>query len=255
MADENVKNLDTDVINQDEYEKALEVLSTSRRKRVKGIVETKKMKKEQEKKDENSFDPVIPICLILAAVALIGAVLYFILPVAVNPAMSFTYKDFVQKYENTSTYQVMLSKFDMDISEIKYIIGDQDDNGFKLTDSNSYLDSFSCVINKDLGAAIQGQSRKFDSKLTLLRAVVKYGDKNTSTNLMCSYYSAILCALYPDLTSDAAYEEIANMLKSFNGSGEYTVKGDYAYRILLGTNSSKEDKYFAFEVVPSRTVK
>lgn len=254
MAEEKVTDNNSDIINQDEYEKALEVLNSSRRKRVKGIVEGKKKKKESEK-EESSFDPVIPICLILAFVSLIGAILYFTLPIVMNPAMKLTYADFAKRYQSTSTYQVMLSKFDMNIDDIKYIVSEQEDTGFKVTDSNSYLDSFSSVINSDLGVAIQGQSRKFDSKLTLIRAVVKYGDKNTSTNLMCSYYSAILCALYPDLTSDTAYDEIANMLRNFNGSGEYTVKGDYAYRIILGLNDSKDTKYFAFEIVPAKTAK
>ncbi|MBR2524250.1 MAG: hypothetical protein IKE53_07430 [Clostridiales bacterium] len=258
MAAEPEKHNDLEILDENEYERALETLNASKSSRIKKIKDKKKESSAKEKKDKTSgFDPVIPICLILAVLVTISALIYFILPIAVNPAMPFNYEEFSVRFKAADMYQRLFSEFDMDIDDVEYIhnSGDSDKSQiFDVTKNGFYLDSFEKLVNPHFGAAIQGQSRKFDGKLTLLRAIVEYDDRVSNYSFMSFYFAGFLDAVYSDLSSEDCYNMATTALSKFDGTGNYTVYGDYAYRIVYGADEASKVAYFAMEIVPAKSV-
>lgn len=259
MADDVKNTNDLEIIDDKEYQRALDALNSSKSERVKKARAKKKPSKASTVKPgkELAFDPVIPVCLILAFVVLVGSLLYFILPVATNPAMDMTYEEFAQKYKSTEMYQNLFNSFDMDIDNVKYITSDSDTGEnltFSVTDNNYYLDSFEKLVNSHFGAAIQGQSRKFDGKLTFLRAIVEYDDRVSNFSFMAFYFAGFLDAIYEDHNAEDCYNMAVTMLENFDRSGNYTVYGDYAYRVVYGADQANNVAYFALEIIPSDKV-
>ena len=258
MATEPEKHNDLEILDDKEYERALETLNASKSSRIKKIKDRKKASSSKEKKVSGSgFDPVIPICIILAVLVTVSALLYFILPVAVNPAIPFTYEDFSARFKAADMYQRLFSEFDMDIDDVDYI-HNNDQAGtsqlFDATKNDFYLDSFEKLVNPHFGAAIQGQSRKFDGKITLLRALVEYDDRVSNYSFMSFYFAGFLDAVYNDMSSEDCYNMATTALSKFDGTGTYTVYGDYAYRIVYGSDEASNVAYFALEIVPAKTV-
>ncbi|SCW28224.1 hypothetical protein SAMN02910456_00317 [Ruminococcaceae bacterium YRB3002] len=253
MADEPIKN--DDLISDSEYERALEMLNTSKSARVRKIHDSKKPAKKET--DGNGFDPVIPLCLILAAIVLIGTILYFVIPVASNPAMDMTYEEFSTKFKSLDLYKNVFAQFDVDLDGVYYITSDSDSNqttSFKITDNNYYLDSFEKLTSPSLSAAVQGQSRKFDSKLTFLRAIVEYDTNVNNYSFMSSYFAGFLASVYPDLSETDCYNMTTKLLENYDGSGNYTVYGDYAFRVLYGADTGNSIGYMALEIIPAKAV-
>ena len=206
---------------------------------------------------ESSKDPVIPICLILAALALIGAIIYFILPVAVNPAMDVTYPEFEESFSNSQISKEFLSSYDLDLANVKYITSNQETGEnitFSITDNNHYLDYFEKLVNSHFGAAVQGKARKFDGKLTFLRAIVEYDNRVSNFSFMTLYYANFLNSVYKELSAEDCINMASTVLKNYDGSGNYTVYGDYGYRVIYGSDTGSSIAYFALEIVPARSL-
>ena len=209
-------------------------------------------------------DPVIPVCLILAFVSVIGAVIYFMLPFR-TPAMGITLDEFKEKYESTELYTNLFAPFSLEISPVTYVdtstVPTEDFNNYSyddnfgelsMTENDPNCDYFQVALNRDIITLMQGSSRKVDGKLTSLRFITKYDQDPT---YMSYYYACILEALYPELDPSSAIAVLADMLKVYdiNTQGGYTVMGDYAFRIMyIPANGGN---YFAFDVVPSASVK
>jgi len=258
MAEDKSTEKELEIIDDKEYQRALDTLNSSKSSRVKKIKDSKKVSKSKKKgKKDAGFDPVIPICLILAVVVFIGSLLYFILPVAANPAMDMTYEQFTDKYRNTEMYQNLFNSFEMNIDNVTYITNNSETGenlSFKITDNNHYLDSFEKLVNAHFGAAIQGQSRKFDGKLTFLRAIAEYDDRVNNYSFMAFYFAGILDAIYNDKNAEDSYNMATTALNNFDKAGTYTVYGDYAYRVVYGADQENGVAYFALEIKPAKAV-
>lgn len=214
--------------------------------------------------DKCKKDPVIPVCFVLAFLAIVGAVIYFALPFR-TPAMKLTLEDFKQRYESTEMYYNLFVKFGLDISPVNYVdttvapdltyLGFYSDESFgelSMTEFDPDCDYFQAALNTELITLMQGSSRKADGKLTSLRFITKYGGDPT---YMSYYYASILEALYDDLDPTSAVNVLATLLQEFNidTQGGYTVMGDYAFRLMyLPANGGN---YFAFDIVPASGLK
>ena len=214
--------------------------------------------------DKCKKDPVIPVCFVLAFLAVVGAVIYFVLPLR-TPAMNITLADFKEKYESTEMYGNLFVNFGLDISPVHYIdttavpdlnyLGFYSDESFgelSMTEFDPDCDYFQAALNTELITLMQGSSRKADGKLTSLRFITKYGGDPT---YMSYYYASVLEALYDDLDPTSAVNVLATLLQEFNidTQGGYTVMGDYAFRLMyLPVNNGN---YFAFDVVPASGLK
>ena len=253
IKDVNFEN-ETDIIDSSEYEKALEVLNSSKGTRVKKIKE-KKAKKPSS--DTKRLDPVIPICIVAAFLVLTGALIYFILPVAVNPSMKLSYDEFTDNYRNTALYVEKFNELKIDIGGVTYLKDtDPGKLAFKVHDEGVFVDSFEKIVNANYGLAIQGQSRKFDGKLTFVRAIAEYDDYIKNTTVTTYYFANIFNSVYRNISADECFNMSADLLKNLKKytDGSYTVNGDYAYRVVYGANSSAGTAFLALEIVPAAKV-
>lgn len=213
--------------------------------------------------DKCKKDPIIPVCFALAFLSIIGAVIYFVLPFR-TPAMNITLDDFKTQYESTEIYQSLFVNFGVDITPVTYVdttaapgqfTGMYTDDNFgelSMTEFDSNCDYFQVALNKDLITLMQGSARKVDGKITSLRFITKYGGEPT---YMTYYYGCVLQSLYPELDANQAISLFADLLQKYdiNTQGKYTVMGDYAYRLMyIPANGGN---YFAFDIVPSSSLK
>ena len=213
--------------------------------------------------DKCKKDPIIPVCFALVFLSIIGAVIYFVLPFR-TPAMNITLDDFKTQYESTEIYQSLFVNFGVDITPVTYVdttaapgqfTGMYTDDNFgelSMTEFDSNCDYFQVALNKDLITLMQGSARKVDGKITSLRFITKYGGEPT---YMTYYYGCVLQSLYPELDANQAISLFADLLQKYdiNTQGKYTVMGDYAYRLMyIPANGGN---YFAFDIVPSSSLK
>lgn len=213
--------------------------------------------------DKCKKDPIIPVCFALAFLSIIGAVIYFVLPFR-TPAMNITLDDFKTQYESTEIYQSLFVNFGVDITPVTYVdttaapgqfTGMYTDDNFgelSMTEFDSNCDYFQVALNKDLITLMQGSTRKVDGKITSLRFITKYGGEPT---YMTYYYGCVLQSLYPELDANQAISLFADLLQKYdiNTQGKYTVMGDYGYRLMyIPANGGN---YFAFDIVPSSSLK
>ena len=213
--------------------------------------------------DKCKKDPIIPVCFALAFLSIIGAVIYFVLPFR-TPAMNITLDDFKTQYESTEIYQSLFVNFGVDITPVTYVdttaapgqfTGMYTDDNFgelSMTEFDPNCDYFQVALNKDLITLMQGSTRKVDGKITSLRFITKYGGEPT---YMTYYYGCILQSLYPELDANQAISLFADLLQKYdiNTQGKYTVMGDYGYRLMyIPANGGN---YFAFDIVPSSSLK
>lgn len=253
IKDANFEN-ETEIIDSQEYEKALEVLNSSKGTRVKKIKE-KKAKAPSSGKPKT--DPVIPVCIILAFLVLTGALIYFILPVAVNPSMKMTYEEFTDNYRKTALFVEKFNDLKIDIGDVKYLKDtDPGTLAFKVNDEGVFVDSFEKVVNPNYGLAIQGQSRKFDNKLTFIRAIAEYDNFIKNTTVTTYYFANIFNSVYRNVSADECFNMSTDILKNLKkySDGSYTVNGDYAYRVIYGANTSAGTAFLALEIVPAGKV-
>ena len=251
--DVNFEN-ETEIIDNSEYERALEVLNSSKGSRVKKI---KEKKAKNPSKPAPKIDPVIPVCIVAAFLVLTGALIYFILPVAVNPSMKLTYEEFTDNYRNTALYVEKFNDLKIDIGGVKYLQDtDPGSLAFKVHDEGVFVDSFEKIVNPNYGLAIQGQSRKFDGKLTFIRAIAEYDDFIKNTTVTTYYFANIFNSVYRNVSGEDCFNMSADLLKNLKKytDGSYTVNGDYAYRVIYGANSSAGTAFLALEIVPAAKV-
>ena len=227
-----------------------------------------KNKKTQEKNSERdeflklSFadkckkDPVIPVMLILAFVAVVVAAAYFILPIAQTPSLGFTLDDFKKRYNDGEvSYDLYSSGVDIRINYTQYvdhsanpsILGDKET--FKVEGSN--LDYFNGDIALMLSAGLEGASRRNDGEVVYIRTYVKYEFEPT-----WMIFANTLAALYPDLTRFQALDLALNELNDYKGDGLYAVRGDIAFRVIpvKVVEYGEEANYVVIEAVPKSAI-
>jgi len=278
---ENLNNTESDlfdeIVDSDEYEKALAALTTSKHSRVKVITDKKKeqKRKDRPKATDEEFakmsfwkkcleDPAIPVALLLVVVLLVVAFFYAITPFIAIKSFGYTFEEFSEKYEQTDIYTTLLADYDLDIPQASYSknelssvssgSADEENGQFDLSKTMSayYLKYFSVAISSDFGTAIIGSSRNADDELAYLRVMVKYDSEVNNTTFMIYYFASFFQAVYDGISTDEAIDMASGIVGVFDGSGEFVTNGDYAYRIVYGTNNSVS--YFALDITPKENV-
>ncbi|MCH4153099.1 MAG: hypothetical protein LKG26_02250 [Saccharofermentans sp.] len=283
MSENNNNSVDIEeIVSDEEYKEALEKLNTPKSERRRKALAAKKAKEEAKVKLTRedfkalSFmgkcrrDPVIPVCLILAFIALVGAAIYYILPYAVIGSFGMTIDEFRSRYESTDTYQNLFANYSLAIPEVTY----EDASATETTETTQassaqgdgtttdaavsnpvnenarFLNYFTCYIDSDFGTSIQGSTRKSDGELTALRVYAPYSGDNTQ--FIMYYFASFLETFYPDLTYETASDLASDMFTNFDNKGLFTVRGDYAYRLVFLQSDGISS--LAFDIVPKRNI-
>ena len=238
--------------------------------KVKDKVEKTIEKKVEEKADESSSnaefrklpfiekckkDPLIPVSLLLAFIAVIVAAIYFMLPNAKTPSMGITLGDFIHDFNNGAVAtSLMDSGADIGFRTPPYVDPDSKPTmlGDKavITASRSYADFFAGPSKYFISAGIEGATRKNDNTLSYVRIWVQYSDlsEEADFNTVWMYFSNTLNALYPDLSVYEAMGLAMEKMGEFDGDARFYERGNYAFRLVP---VQKEDiTYIVIDVVP-----
>ena len=232
---------DYEIMDQDEYERALEVLDKGKNKRVKDIKEKKKVEKKAAMKSagKTSFiekckkDPVIPICILLAVAVVIGVFIYYALPAITLRSFDFTPEEMAARYKETEIFKNSLTGYNFEIPSVTY---DQGEDG---TVDNTKFTGFSAPISNtatSFGTGIQGTVRNSDGKVTSIRVLVEYSETSDYYSFLLIYFGSFLQTVYPDISSDEAVSMAEEAIGGLNDPS-YTVKGDYAYDVSMSNDS------------------
>ena len=281
MADNNETKND-ELIDQEEYERALEALNKSKSARVKKIVEQKKENKakakEQEAKEaseegevskpeaksgffhtfiaKSKKDPIIPLCVLLIFASLIFAVCYFVIPKLGTKTLGFTVDELRVNYLQGDLYLNNLAPYDFSIPDVTY----QETMQIALTATaennkkSDKLDYFSAGISNtavSFNTAIQGSQRKSDGKITALRVIVEFPDGvDTSSyfNFLSLYFASYIQAVFPDVSSTDASQLAMDALSSISGQ-TYMVRGEVAYRVSIVNTDTV--RYVTLDFLPA----
>ena len=202
-------------------------------------------------------DPMIPVCIILAVLALIVAGIYFMLPNAMTPvSMGMTLKDFQTRYNNGAVAASLLnsgvdisfrSPDYVDITAHPDILGDK----AVITAKRAYADFFDGPFKYASIGGVEGAARKNDGDLAYVRVYVQYGDEDFNTVWL--YASNTIGALYPELSMYESMDAGMKIMKEYNGDTRYYVKGDYAFRLVAVKKTADgggELVYIVIDCVP-----
>ncbi len=289
MSEENKNNID-DFIDDEEYAKAIAALETSKSIRLKENsdkkkaeakakkeAEAKKRKEEAQKRIEKSgiknpfiakcvADPIIPTCIIVAILAVVGILCYILIPMFSTPAMKFNLTEFKTRYTSTTIYAQSLAPFSFQIPDMTYtevnpqptassIALTADPNALNPVNAvdSSKLYYFSGLVSNNatsLGIGIQGSCRRSDNKLTAIRTFVEYSASDDYYNFILIYFASYFQTIYPELTAEQALDLSQAAIADFQ-SNNFIVNGDYAYRVVMENSGVV---YFALDIVPAEQV-
>ena len=205
-------------------------------------------------------DPIIPVCIILAILALIVAGIYFLLPNAMTPSMGMTLKDFQTRYNNGDVAASLLnsgvditfrSPEYVDITAHPSILGDK----AVISAKSAYADFFDGPFKYTSIGGVEGAARKSDENLSYVRVYVQYGDDDFNTVWL--YASNTIDALFPELSMYEAMDVGMKMMNEYNGDTRFYVKGDYAFRLVAVKKTADgggEIVYIVMDCVPRSSI-
>ena len=205
-------------------------------------------------------DPIIPVCIILAILALIVAGIYFMLPKAMTPSMGLTLSDFQTRYNNGQVAASLLnsgvditfrSPEYVDITSQPSVLGDK----AVITAKSTYADFFNGPFKYTSIGGVEGAARKSDGNLAYVRVYVQYA--NDDFNTVWLYASNVISALYPELSMYQAMDIGMKMMNEYNGDARFYVKGDYAYRLVAVKKTADgggEIVYIVIDCVPRSAI-
>jgi hypothetical protein len=204
-------------------------------------------------------DPVIPVMLLLAFVAVIVAIIYFVMPNAKTPSLGFTLDDFKTRYNNGEVAtQLYANGMDIGINYTTYIdrsvtpsiLGEKE----TFTVDSSNVDYFNGDAALMLSAGVEGATRKNDGELAYVRVYVEYDESDIMAVWM--FYANTLQAVFPDLTRFDALDLSKHEMSDYKADGSFTVRGDTAFRLipLKTMEDGAEKTYIVIEVVPKSAI-
>ena len=205
-------------------------------------------------------DPMIPVSILLAFVAVMVAALYFMLPNAKTPSMGITLTDFIHNFNNGGVAtSLMDSGADIGFRTPPYvdpsvkpsIMGDK----AIITADAAYADFFAGPSKYFINAGIEGATRKNDNMLSYFRIWVQYSDLSDDAdfNSVWMYFSNTLNALYPEMNTYEAMGIAMKKMGEFDGDPRFYARGDYAFRLV--PVQKDEVTYIAIDVVPKSALK
>lgn len=242
-----------------EYERAMELLNSSKSSRMRAIQSKKKAEKKaaKPKSDPNgSFfdkckaDPVIPITIIALVLVVIGAALYFILPSLKKSAckdLGLTYPELQTKYLATDIYtQCALGDFgfevaDAPMTELDSLLteGAVNDSAFMSTADGSKLRQYT-----GMDSYVVAMADSADGKLTEIRAYIALDSANeNAASFVVFYFMSFLQVFEPEMTSD----DLMNLISESGASlGKFFEIGDVSFSISLDANTA----IYCLQIVP-----
>lgn len=199
-------------------------------------------------------DPIIPVSLLLALVAILIAGIYFILPNTLYPSMGMTPDAFKKSFNSSEIANYLVSSENyIGFSDIPYvdptvtpdILGDK----AVVKGSLGYVDFFAGEAPMYSYSGIQGAARKNDGKLAYVRIYTLYDEDPVSM-----YLANTLQTLYPELSIQEAINLALKIMHNYEaGSTKYDVRGNYAIRLVP---VSKDDiPYIVIDVVPKAALR
>lgn len=202
-------------------------------------------------------DPLIPVMLLLAVIAVIVAAIYFIMPSARIKSLGITLEEFktrfnsadvaVEMYNNGHSIGINYTDY-YDATATTSILGDK----ATFTVDPAYADFFYGDVALLYTIGLEGATRKTDNEIAFFRLFVKYNSENPDDAYLLAFvYANTLQALFPDLTKFDAESLAMTEMSEYANDGLYTVRGDYAFRLIPFTsNDADQMTYIAIEVVP-----
>lgn len=205
-------------------------------------------------------DPMIPVSILLAFLAVIVAAIYFILPDARTPSMGVGLSEFVNNFNNGAVAASLLeSGADIGFRTPPYVDPDSKPSmlGDKavFTASRSYADYFAGPSKYFISAGIEGATRKSDNNISYVRIWVQYSDLSDDAdfNTVWLYFANTLNALYPEMSSYEAMGISMKKMGEFDGNPGFYVRGDYGFRLVP---VQKDDiTYIVIDMVPKAALK
>ena len=264
---------DEGVVSEEDFEKAMAALNRSKSSRVKEINKRKKEIKKKEKEaeeakkpvsdrqnigDKMKKDPVIPICLILAFVTVIGAVIYFIFPNVYVPSLGLTYADLKADYFKGAVYTELLSgeitalPESSSASTIAYM------PDLKYEGGQSYFTGNIEIASGGISGTVCGSRRNVDGKLTELRIMATFKDGDHLVNnyvFYCYYFASFIEHFRTDLAKDDVISfttELMSCMKKIEADGDFTVVKDTGYRVSVMTGDS--GNAIILDIIPSKGI-
>lgn len=201
-------------------------------------------------------DPVIPVMVILAFVAIVVAVIYFMLPNSKSPSMGFTLDEFRTRYDNADVAtQLYANGMDIGINYVNYvdrsttpsILAEKE----TFTVDSSYVDYFNGDASLILDAGLEGATRKTDNEVAYIRVYVEY-----DFDPVWMIFANTLQALYPELSKFDALDIAIHAMNDYKGDNLYTCRGDIAFRLIpvKKTVDGVEKTYIVIEAVPKNSI-
>ena len=270
IADEAEETVSEDIEAAEEAESAEDGVEEEEPAKVSKKAEVKKASassKENERFRNLPFvekcrkDPVIPVCIFLAILALIVAGIYFMLPNVLTPSMGMTLKEFQTRYNDGQVAASLInSGVDItfrtpdyvDITAQPSILGDK----AVVTAKSAYADFFDGPFKYYSIGGVEGATRKSDGNLAYVRVYVQYGDEDF--NSVWIYASNTISALYPHLTRYQAMDLGMKVMGEYDGDERFYVKGDYAFRLVAVKKTADgggELVYIVIDCVPRSVLK
>lgn len=206
-------------------------------------------------------DPIIPVMLLLAVIAVIVAAIYFILPSSRIKSLGITLEEFKTRYNSADVavdmynngHSIGINYTDYyDATATTSILGDK----ATFTVDSNYADFFYGDVSLLYTVGIEGATRKTDEEIAFFRIFVKYNaESQDDAYLFAFIYANTLQALYPDLGKFDAENLAMTEMSEYSNDGLYTVRGNYAFRLIPFTsNDADQATYIAIEVVPKDAI-
>lgn len=271
---------DNDVLNEEEIKQVEELLGKSRKERLKNKPKAEKPKNENPKGQEGKkFDIVGIICIVLAACAAVGILVYFVVPLFATKTLNLTIDEFEANFSSSSYYtNILQSSGDITFGDVSYtseedattesIALNAGDSGSSTTEKKNVTYFTSTVISEGeiFDSYLQGSISNNSNQLVALRVVARMykpsnltGDERTTylsnrINMVLYYYKACLQAVMPDLTDEEAETLFAQARQNYvNGDTEtYTSNGDISFKFSLTDNDL--DTYFYLDIINTGNV-
>ena len=199
-------------------------------------------------------DPVIPVSILLAFIAILAAGIYFILPDSLYPSMGMTPVEFKKAFNSTeiANYLVSSNNF-IGYGDITYVdpsvkpelLGDK----ATIKGNLEYVDFFAAEAPNYSYSGVEGAARKTDGNIAYVRVYTLF-DKDP----VSMYLANTLQTLYPELSIRDAVNMAVKIMNNYDENNDkFDVKGDYAIRLVPVYQG--EVPYIVIDVLPRAAVK
>ena len=199
-------------------------------------------------------DPVIPVSILLAFIAILAAGIYFILPDSLYPSMGMTPVEFKKAFNSTeiANYLVSSNNF-IGYGDITYVDPSVNPDllGDKATVKGNleYVDFFAGEAPNYSYSGVEGAARKTDGNIAYVRVYTLF-DKDP----VSMYLANTLQTLYPELSIRDAVNMALKIMNNYDENNDkFDVKGDYAIRLVPVYQG--EVPYIVIDVLPRAAVR